>query len=189
MAILFLYFKSMWDLNMEILSTIWNMIRYSLNIIHVIFFLLTAWWLYMINKKLWEEYPWLSWIPIVNIYSIVKSSGKSLWWILWITISFMWFIILWIIWVILIFSKYSHWVVVEQLTWPIFIFLFILWIILWLILLHSISKRTWRWGWTTVWLVFVPFIMFPIVGYKMVDKLWEVIKNETIKKVEEKIEL
>jgi len=163
MAIYFFIFTQMGELNMDVLSTIWSIASWF----QIVVFLLSSWWLYMINKKLWEEYPWLAWIPVINIYSYVKASWKSLWWILWIIIWFMLFVIPWLVMVIM--------------------------------LLHWISKRTWRWAWTTLWFIFVPFIMFPVVWSKLEDKSWEKEENQTgpnteiivEKKVEnkEKIEL
>ena len=41
---------------------------------------------------------------------------------------------------------------------------------MWVKLLHAISIRTWNGAWTTLWFVFVSFIMFPIVWLKMEDK-------------------
>jgi len=109
-------------------------------VIQLAIHLLTAWGLWKINKKLWEPYAWLSWIPLVNIYSYVRAAGKANIWILWailatiaIAIPFIW----------------------------IFIFLFV-----YISILHAISKRCGRWAWTTVWFLFIPFIMFPIVGSK-----------------------
>lgn len=104
-------------------------------VLDIVFYLLTAWWLYLINKKLGIKYPWLSWVPILQIYSYVKASGKSFWWILWIILGF--------------------------------IALIIPGVIIYIIFLHWISKRTWRWWWTTTGLFFVPFIMFPVVWYKL----------------------
>lgn len=46
-------------------------------------------------------------------------------------------------------------------------------------LLHWISKRTWRWAWTTLWFIFVPFIMFPVVWSKLEDKSWINSDNQT----------
>jgi hypothetical protein len=108
------------------------------DILWIVLFLLEAWWLYMINKKLWEKYAWLSWVPIVNMYSTVKAGWKNGIWVL--------YVILW------------------------FIALIIPWLVLWIIVLHWISKRTGRTWWSTLWLIFVPFIMLPVIGYKLKDE-------------------
>lgn len=65
----------------------------AMNIIYIIFFLLKAWGLYNINKKLGEPYPWLAWIPLAQMYSFVKAGGKSGIWVLWIILGFIAFAI------------------------------------------------------------------------------------------------
>lgn len=105
------------------------------NIISLIFYVLQSWGLYLINKKLWEEYAWLSWIPVVQVYSFVKAAWRPTIWILWL--------ILWLI------------------------FFVIPWLIIAIILLNDISKRTGNGTWTTILLVFFPFIMFPYIWNKM----------------------
>lgn len=61
-----------------------------------------------------------------------------------------------------------------------------------IIVLHWISKRTNRWLWTTVWLFYIPYIMFPIVAYKLKTDTESINKSESIlqdDKIEDKIEL
>ncbi len=95
--------------NIEINTMIQNMDMWNIisifsgigivaNIIFLASFLLKAWGLYNINKKLWEPHPWLAFIPIIQIYSFVKAGWKSWIWILWIIL---WFIALIIPWIIL----------------------------------------------------------------------------------------
>ncbi len=72
----------------------------TMNTFALLFFLLRAWGLWNINKKLWEPYPWLAWIPLLQVYSFVKAGGKKAIWILWIVLWFIAFIIPWIILVI-----------------------------------------------------------------------------------------
>lgn len=108
-----------------------------MNIIFVVSFLLKAWWLWNINKKTWESYPWLAWIPVIQIYAFVKASWKDTIWILWL--------ILW------------------------FLFFMIPWIVIYIMLCNWISKRTNRWIWSTIWIIFIPWIMLPIIWYKLKD--------------------
>jgi len=49
----------------------------------LISFLLKAWGIYNINRKLGEPYPWLAWIPFIQMYSFVKAGGKNGLWVLW----------------------------------------------------------------------------------------------------------
>jgi len=47
------------------------------NLWSVITFLLCAWGLYMINKKLGEKYPWLAFIPVVQYYTYYTAGDTS----------------------------------------------------------------------------------------------------------------
>lgn len=62
-------------------------------VLQLAIFLATAWGLYLINKKSGEPYPWLAFIPVVQMYAFVKAGGKSGWWILWIILGCIAFII------------------------------------------------------------------------------------------------
>ena len=123
-------------------------------IVQLLFLVLTGWGLWKINQKLKEPHPWLSWVPILNIYSYVRASWKPNIWILWL------------------------------ILWTIAIIIPILWIILFLYLyftvLNWISKRTWNWVWTTIWLFFLPFIFLPLIGHQF--------NPENVNKAEEKKE-
>lgn len=124
------------------------------NWLSIVAFLLSAWWLFMINKKLWEKHPWLSFIPVINIWSYFTAWKVSF-------LKYFVYPILWIIaWVII--SFFTHWIVI--------VVAYIYFIYCMIVIMHSISKRTGRWVWTTIWFIFIPFIMLPIVGHKLKDK-------------------
>ena len=142
------------------MSTYWNTdffayVWITSIIIQLIIHLLTAWWLWNINKKLWEPHAWVSWIPVINIYSIVRASGYPNIWILWL------------------------------ILWTISIIIPIIWLIIFLVLyftvLNWISKRTWNWVWTTIGLFFLPFIFFPLVWYKFNPKNTQLVEKEVKK--------
>jgi len=173
-------------------------------IIFSIFYVPFVWWLYTINKKLGEKNPWLALFPILQFYSIIKASWKSLWWILWSILIALWiYILIWIIsliiysfillgwpnssWINLwlldfLVNNLVIWIIIMSLLYILLIALINTWYI---IVLHWISKRTKRWFWTTLWLFYIPFIMFPIVAYKLKDQsillnLKDLEKEETI---------
>lgn len=140
----------------NMLWTLWAVV----NILGIVFYLSGAYWLYLINKKLWEEHAWLSFIPIIQLYNYFTASKKS-------PLHYLIFpIIALIIWIIV-------WGIISMIN-PIGILVIILsyiyFLVMWIKLLHAISIRTWNWAWTTVWFIFVSFIMFPIVWMKMTDK-------------------
>jgi len=168
---------------------LWNMdlsnILYIFSIankLSLVFFLLAAWWLYMINKKLWEKYPWLSFIPLVQLYNYWTASQKSL------VIYILYPILALIIWGIL--SIFTFWI-----TWIIALIYFMVMIVK---LYHAISVRCGGWAWTTLWFLFIWFIMFPIVWFNLEDKSWKVddsnswntiVPNENIIIENKKVEL
>ncbi len=124
------------------------------NIFTLVTFLLIWWGLYNINKKLWNEHAWISFIPVVQYYSFFEAGWLS-------------------------FKKYFVYPLLFIILWAIGA-IFTLWISLlvaliyylycWVKNLNSISKKTWRWTWTTLGLLFFPYIMFPIVWYKFERK-------------------
>lgn len=63
-----------------------------------LFYLLQSWGLYNINKKLWEPNAWLSWIPVLNVYSFVRAAWKPNIWILWLIV---WILLLYIPWIVI----------------------------------------------------------------------------------------
>jgi hypothetical protein len=126
-----------------------------INIIQLALFILTWWWLYMINKKLWEEHAWLSFVPIAQIYGFLTASKKPV-------LQYVVFpIIALILWAILAIITF----------WITLIVAYIYLMVMVIKLLHAISIRCWRWVWTTVGFVFIPFIMFPIVWYKLKENI------------------
>lgn len=121
------------------------------NIFYVITFLLTAWGLYLINKKLWENHPWLAFIPIIQVWTYFTASQKSF------LKYFVYPVIALIVWGIL-----------ATFTYGITIFLALVYMVYcWVIVLHAISKRTGRGAWSTVWMFFVGWIMLPVIGTKL----------------------
>lgn len=123
-------------------------------IFQIIFYLLSAWWLYNINKKFWEKYAWLSFVPILQLYSYTTAWQKPI----------KQYIIYPLIWLIV-------WTILWIVTFWITIIIAIIYMLVMIIkLYHAISLRCGRWAWTTIWLLLIPFIMFPIVWYKLADK-------------------
>jgi len=55
---------------------------------------------------------------------------------------------------------------------------FIFFIIRYVQILSATSKRTWRGGWTTAGLFFIPFIMYPVVASKYKKEDWGEEKKE-----------
>lgn len=144
----------------------------GIQILDIALYLLTAYWLFSINKKLWEKYAWLAFIPLANIYSFMKASWKPMIWILWIVLLYVWVI-----------ASTALMVFVWPIIWIVTLAIFITIIVMVVKILHWISVRCWRWAWTTVGFMFISFIMLPYVWYKMPDmsgKKLEPTPSETI---------
>lgn len=95
-------------------------------IIQLAIYLLQSWWLYMINKKFKEPNPWISWIPMINLYSFVKAAWKPWIWVLWLILGLIIFIIPWLIISIIL------WHNISKRTWR------WIWTTIWLILIPFI---------------------------------------------------
>lgn len=57
-------------------------------IIFVIFYIYHSICLQFIAKKTGQEYPWMAWIPVANLFLMCKIAGISYWWLLAILVSF-----------------------------------------------------------------------------------------------------
>ncbi len=105
--------SALWWMDISMISSIFATVWIFASIIFIIAYALRSWGLYNINKKLWEPYPWLSWIPVIQMYSFVKAGGKSWLWILWIIL---WFIALFIPWLVLI-AIVCNWIAKRTDRW------------------------------------------------------------------------
>lgn len=154
-------------------SIVWViMIAYSVFLlIQLIGYIFKAIGLFLINKKLGEKHAWVSFIPVVQIYNYFTVSKKS-------------FLAYFVLPIFVAFLCVIGWWMLAWMTWNMFylIVLYIVWfayfIIRWVQVLHWISIRTGRWKWTTVWLLLIPYIMFPIVGFKLKKSLTEEVKDK-----------
>ena len=110
-----------------------------------------------------EEYPWLWFIPVANIYLRIKVSKTHMWWIAPYIVTIA--LPLTIIWIILV---------------PIAA---IVAFVAQCIISNNLSKRVNRGIWTTLCLIFLPYIMLPIIGLKLA-KEWDGNKEASDGKVE-----
>lgn len=156
----------MWEINMlnDSMNS-WAITTFMAvsNIFQILFYLLSAWWLYLINKKFWEKHSWLSFVPILQLYSYTTAWQKPL--KEYVIYPIIWLIIWSILWI------FTFWITM--------IVAVIYMLVMIIKLYHAISLRCGRWTWTTVWFLFVPFIMFPVVGTKLEDKSSTLQNNNT----------
>lgn len=154
----------------------------AINLLSFVLYLLFGWGLYMINKKLGEKHAWMSWIPLLQLYSLSTASGKPFMkYIVWPTVYIIIFYVLSIlitIWSLtgVLWNLESFAGIGIAVWWFLFIALYINFIIKYIQVLHGISLRTGRGVWTTIGFLFISFIMFPVVGYKLANNVKEKVK-------------
>jgi Family of unknown function (DUF5684) len=51
-------------------------------IIQIVFYILFAYSLFTLAKKLGEQYAWMAWVPVLNIVLMFRMAKMSLWWLL-----------------------------------------------------------------------------------------------------------
>jgi len=172
--------NNMWW-NIEIFQYIWM----AMNIFSIIAILLTWYGIYTLAKKMNIKNAWIWWIPLLQLYTLVKIAWLNFFKDL--LLPFIVYIVSFFLWWLLAFFGSIAWII-----WMLWIFLsFVYFLFKYIRVLSSISKRTWRWGWTTLWLFFVSFIMFPIVAtkFKWLSENNEENKEEKEEKEEKVFEL
>lgn len=138
-----------------------GLVALIVNIVSIITFILSAYGLFLINKKLGEKHAWLSFVPLLQIYNYLTASKKTF-----------------VPYILLPFIAIIIGTLIAVFTFGISMILAYLYaFIMAIILLHSISKRCGRGWWTTVGFIFIPFIMMPVVWMKLNKTLKSTIKE------------
>ena len=57
--------------------------------IQIAFYILYAYSLFTLAKKLGEQYTWMAWVPILNVVLMIRMAKMSLWWILGLIVPFL----------------------------------------------------------------------------------------------------
>ncbi len=65
-------------------------------------YIYSAYTLMLSARKLGVGKDWMAWVPIVNIYLMIKMAGKPWWWLLLLFIPFVNFIVLIMLWMNLV---------------------------------------------------------------------------------------
>jgi len=163
-----------------------------MQIIQILSYLLISFWLFKINQKLWEKNAWISFIPLIQIYSLVKASWKPLIWILWIILlPFLSFLVIGFTIFIIISSMFSSWGFSNYIWIALWVSFILIIVSIWfqILILNGISKRTWNWWWTTALMFFFPYIMFPYIWITMLDWWKQINNSNSSREVNEFIDL
>jgi len=178
--------QSIWvDMNRG-LEILWY-VSLWINIVYLIIFIATAIGLYKLSKKLWDQHSWLAFVPIIQIYTLIKTAWYSfikwfllliLFWVIAILLG--WVLITWLGTIILSFlesgSLYSI-----AIAWIITSFVMLIFIIIasTFFLYAGIARRTWQ-GWGTALLMTLfPWCMLWIVANRIPDLGWKDLSQVT----------
>lgn len=120
------------------------------------FFLLYAYFQYMLSKKLEVKYSWMAWIPLLSFFNKLFIAGKTVsWWLKWFVLPIVLMIPAWAIWSIL------------DAGWIMWIGIFAMMVVIivgTIKLNHGISTRTGHGGWWTVGLMFAGWLFWPVTA-------------------------
>ncbi len=152
----------------------------GLNIFMLLSFIWMWYGLYVLAKKMNIKNAWMGWVPLLQYYTMTQVAWVNF--MKHIVIPILLIIavtIIWGVWFALVGWNLS--LIIWIATGIAYIIAFIYYLVRFIQILSATSKRTWRGGWTTFGLFFVPFIMYPVIAYK-----FKGLKEEN-KKEEEKI--
>lgn len=54
-------------------------INFGVNVLYIAMFIASAIWLYKLSKKLWDKHSWLAFIPLIQIYTYIKTAWYNFW--------------------------------------------------------------------------------------------------------------
>lgn len=57
-------------------------------VVQIAFYVLFAYSLFTLAKKLGEQYAWMAWVPVLNIVLMFRMAKMSLWWLLGLLVPF-----------------------------------------------------------------------------------------------------
>jgi len=137
----------------------------AINIFMLISFIWMWYGLYTLAKKMNIKNAWMGWVPLLQMYTMTQVAGLDF-------KKYILYPILIIIgiaivgWVWMAFGWENVFLALGMIVWIAYIVAYIYYIVRYIQILSATSKRTWRGGWTTFGLFFIPFIMYPVIAYK-----------------------
>lgn len=165
-----------------------------LNIVTLIVFITTAIGLYKLSKKLGDDHSWLAFVPLVQLYTFIKTAGYSFWkgillliaygilaWIIAATI----FIGSWMLTSTLPIGNSIIWLIVVAMVMGVVVSLIAI-LIATFFLYAGMARRAWKSTGTAILMALFPWCMLWIVSNKIQSPKN---KNQTGNSWNEKIEL
>jgi len=155
----------------------------GINIFMLLSFIWMGYGLYVLAKKMNIKNAWMGWVPLLQYYTMTQVANVSFKkYFLYPMLIIIAIAIIWGIGLMSLTWPESIWTMVI-FVWFIsiaYIVAYIYSLVRYINILSATSKRTWRGGWTTAGLFFIPFIMYPVVALKY---------KEDTKKEEKVVEL
>ncbi len=158
----------------------------ALNIISIVFFITTALWLYKMSKKLGDKHSWLAFVPLIQLYTLIKTAGYSFWAGFWRLIAFgiwafiVWVVFMWMVWFagFALFTGSTHYGLIISLGILAYIMLiFLMTYITTYFLNAGMARRAGQSKKTAVLMTLFPWCMYLIVAKRMgnapVPSQWE----------------
>jgi len=160
------------DINwsIQMLGFIWLWI----NIIYLLIFIFSAIGLYKLSKKLGDKHSWLAFIPLIQIYTLIKTAWYSFWKWFFMLIGF-WFLAMILWWIATVWL----WSLLTPLFWDSLLIRMYIAIISWFILIMMMllistfflyswmAKRANQSGGTALLMALFPWCMLWIVANRI----------------------
>jgi NADH:ubiquinone oxidoreductase subunit 6 (subunit J) len=107
---------------------------------------------------------WMGWVPLLQYYTMTQVAWVDFKkYMLYPILIIIAVAIFWWVWFAL---GWELSLIIWMIAWIGYIIAFIYYLVRYINILSATSKRTWRGGWTTFGLFFVPFIMYPVIASK-----------------------
>ena len=120
------------------------------------FFLLFAYFQYMLSKKLEVKYSWMAWIPLLSFFNKLWIAWKTVnWWLKWFILPVLMMILVGVL----------AWISGNEWIGMIGVFILVIVLVVGTVKLnHGVSIRTGHSGWWTAGLMFAGWLFWPVTA-------------------------
>ena len=159
------------------LEILWY-INFWINVLYVALFIASAIWLYKLSKKLGDKHSWLAFIPLIQIYTYIKTAWYGFW--KWLIMLILYSILalfisgIALVWLVPLLSTLTSWgdtssVIIVILVSTVFITLLMI-LIATFFLYAGMAKRAWQSKTTAILMALFPWCMLWKVANRVSQK-------------------
>lgn len=151
-----------------------------LNILSLVFFVTTAIWLYKLSKKLGDKHSWLAFVPLIQLYTFIKTAWFTFWqWLIKLILHvigalILTWIFMWVLW-FLIFSTFGNSLTIGTiLITMVLLYIPVYFLFIYVstnFLFKGMADRAWESNTTATLMTLFPWCMLWIVA-KRTPELW-----------------